>query len=418
MAGEWRETALGDVLELKRGYDLPQQLRTPGLVPVVSSSGTTDYVVEAMVKGPGVVTGRYGTLGQVFFIPADFWPLNTTLYVRDFKGNDPRFISYFLRALDFSAYSDKAAVPGLNRNHLHQAKVKLPTDVAEQRAIAHILGALDDKIELNRRLNATLEAMARALFKSWFVDFDPVCANMEGRDTGLPPELAALFPDGLVESELGEVPDGWEVEPIGELADIAIGGDWGEDSQFDGAIQVICLRGVDLEHLRSEGWADAPQRWVTALSVEKRLPDERDVLIAGSGAGPTGRPLWAGAHLHRLWNKPVIYSNFCKRLRCRSRASAIYLDRWLHVMRESGEIWEYVNGTSLPNLDAHALLRGKQLVMPNAQVLELFAGYITPIARQLFSAESRTLAALRDALLPKLLSGEVRVGDLDREGAK
>ena len=177
IASEWRETKLGHVIELKRGYDLPQHKRAFGPVPVVSSSGPTDYHLESKVQGPGVVTGRYGTLGQVFFIPNNFWPLNTTLYVCDFKGNDPRFIGYFLQKLDFSAYSDKAAVPGLNRNHLHEEVVRIPTDVNEQRAIAHILGTLDDKIELNRRMNETLETMARALFKSWFVDFDPVRAK-------------------------------------------------------------------------------------------------------------------------------------------------------------------------------------------------------------------------------------------------
>jgi len=186
MAREWVETTLGDVIELKRGYDLPSRERTPGSVPLVSSSGVTDHHSEAKVKGPGVVTGRYGTLGQVFFVRDDFWPLNTTLYVRDFKGNDPRFVSYFLKGLDYLAYSDKAAVPGLNRNHLHQATVRFPSDVHEQRTIAHILGTLDDKIELNRRVSETLEAMARALFKSWFVDFDPVRAKAEGRDPGLP----------------------------------------------------------------------------------------------------------------------------------------------------------------------------------------------------------------------------------------
>jgi type I restriction enzyme, S subunit len=103
---EWRETTLGDVIELKRGYDLPQQRRSPGPIPVVSSSGVTDYHREAMVRGPGVVTGRYGTLGEVFYIDQDFWPLNTTLYVRDFKGSDPKFIGYFLCSLNFLAYSD------------------------------------------------------------------------------------------------------------------------------------------------------------------------------------------------------------------------------------------------------------------------------------------------------------------------
>ena len=224
--GGWQEASLGEVIELKRGYDLPQRKRIPGSVPLVSSSGVTYYHTEAKVRGPGVVTGRYGTLGEVFFVPSDFWPLNTTLYVRDFKGNDPRFISYFLRGLDFSAYSDKAAVAGLNRNHLHQAAVRYPADITEQRAISHVLGTLDDKIELNRRMNETLEEMARALFKSWFVDFDPVRAKMEGRWhrgeslPGLPAEHYDLFSDRLVYSELGPIPEGWEVTALGEMVEL------------------------------------------------------------------------------------------------------------------------------------------------------------------------------------------------------
>lgn len=109
----WKELNLGDVIELKRGYDLPKGKRSVGVIPIVSSSGISDFHSEAMVKGPGVVTGRYGTIGEVFYIDGDFWPLNTTLYVCDFKGSDPRFISYFLRTLDFQAYSDKGAVPGV-----------------------------------------------------------------------------------------------------------------------------------------------------------------------------------------------------------------------------------------------------------------------------------------------------------------
>jgi len=217
MATDWIECTLGDVIELKRGYDLPRGDRKPGVVPLVSSSGVSDHQGEVMVRGPGVVTGRYGTLGQVFFIEQDFWPLNTTLYVHDFKGNDPRFISYFLRSLDLGGYSDKAAVPGVNRNHLHREPVRVPSSKAEQRRIAHILGTLDDKIELNRRMNESLEEMARALFKSWFVDFEPVRAKAEGRDPGLPPHLADLFPDRLVDSELGEIPEGWKLGSLGEV---------------------------------------------------------------------------------------------------------------------------------------------------------------------------------------------------------
>ena len=131
-----------------------------------------------------------------------------------------------LRGLDFSAYSKQSSSTGLNRNHLHQAAVRYPANIPEQRAIAHILGTLDDKIELNRRMNATLEEMARALFKSWFVDFEPVRAKMEGRWRpgeslpGLPAEHYDLFPDRLVDSALGEIPEGWEVRGLDSIATV------------------------------------------------------------------------------------------------------------------------------------------------------------------------------------------------------
>ena len=211
MSSEWQTGKLGDFIELKRGYDLPQANRQPGTVPLVSSSGISDFQAESKVNGPGVVTGRYGTIGQVFFIDRDFWPLNTTLYVRNFKGNDAKFIHYFLKTLDFLAYSDKAAVPGVNRNHLHEASVTLP-DLATQKEIAAFLGTLDDRIALLRETNTTLEAIAQALLKSWFVDFDPVRAKQEGREPeGMDADTAALFPDSLEESELGLVPKGWRV---------------------------------------------------------------------------------------------------------------------------------------------------------------------------------------------------------------
>jgi type I restriction enzyme S subunit len=169
-----------------------------------------------MAKAPGVVTGRYGTIGNVYFLTEDYFPLNTTLYVKDFKGNDPRFISYHLRSIDFNSCSDKAAVPGVNRNHLHELETLIPP-IAEQKAIAHILGTLDDKIELNRKTIETLEAMAKALFKSWFVDFDPVRAKAEGRRTGLTAEISDLFPDSFEDSELGEIPSGWRVGSLDQI---------------------------------------------------------------------------------------------------------------------------------------------------------------------------------------------------------
>ncbi|HCX10531.1 MAG TPA: restriction endonuclease subunit S, partial [Hyphomonas sp.] len=220
--GEWRKCELGDVIELKRGYDLPSRLRTGGEFPLISSSGRSDTHDQSKVSGPGVVTGRYGTIGQVFYIEEDFWPLNTTLYVRDFKGNNPRFIYYFLQGLNWESFNDKSGVPGVNRNDVHRAIVSI-ADQDTQKAIVGVLSSIDDKIELNRRTNETLEAMAQAIFRDWFVDFGPVHRKMQGETdptailgglierSAKAAALAALFPDTLDDNEL---PQAWKFVPL------------------------------------------------------------------------------------------------------------------------------------------------------------------------------------------------------------
>src|SRR6266508_3640393 len=225
MVGDgWARMPLGEFVTLQRGHDLPDEQRRPGNVPILGSFGITDWHNEAKASGPGVTIGRSGaSFGVASYSPVDFWPLNTALYVIDFHGNDERFAYYFLKCFDFQGYNSCSAQPSLNRNYIHPVLVDVPPP-SEQRAIARILGALDDKIELNRRMNETLQAMARALFKSWFVDFDPVHANAEGRITGLPKQMADLFPGRFKDSEMGEIPEQWTVGTILEQAELLSGG--------------------------------------------------------------------------------------------------------------------------------------------------------------------------------------------------
>src|ERR1035438_5120787 len=143
----WAAESLGKVVTLQRGYDLSQRLRRPGTVPIITSSGFGGTHCEAKVAGPGVVTGRYGTIGEVFYVQPDFWPLNTTLYVKDFHGNDPLFVSYLLRTIDFHTHSGKSGVPGVNRNDLHEIVVHFPCAKAEQETIAEALSDADALIE-------------------------------------------------------------------------------------------------------------------------------------------------------------------------------------------------------------------------------------------------------------------------------
>ncbi len=386
---EWREVILGDVIELKRGYDLPQRKRMPGAVPIVSSSGITDHHSEGKVQGPGVVTGRYGTLGRVFFIPDNFWPLNTTLYVRDFKGNDPRFISYFLQELNFFAYSDKAAVPGLNRNHLHQAVVRIPEDVNEQRAIARILGALDDKIELNRRMNETLEAMTRALFRSWFVDFDPVRAKMAGRDPNLPKPLADLFPDRLVNSELGAIPEGWEAKTLGECFNLTMG------QSPPGSTYNERKDGLPFFQGRTDFGFRFPENR-KFCSAPTRIAQLGDTLV--SVRAPVG-------DINMAWEQCCIGRGVAALRHKSASISFTYYSVWavqekISTYEHTGTVFGAINRKQFEAL---------QVLEPRPELIEAFDARVGPMDIRIKgnTSEIRILTDLRDRLLPKLLSGRL-----------
>lgn len=155
---------LGDVLNLQRGYDITRREQRSGDVPVVSSGGISSYHDEAISSGPGVVIGRKGTLGRTFFLSGPYWPHDTTLWVEDFKGNDERYVYYLLRSIDFKRFDVGSANPTLNRNHVHPLEVALPP-IEEQRGIAATLGALDDKIDSNRRTIDLLDQLAFALWR-------------------------------------------------------------------------------------------------------------------------------------------------------------------------------------------------------------------------------------------------------------
>ena len=198
----WNTVRLGEVITLKRGHDLPDAKRQEGDVPIISSSGITGYHSEPKATGPGVVTGRYGTIGEIFYVEEDYWPLNTSLYVTDFKGNNPRFVSYLLKNILHNYQSDKAAVPGVNRNVLHELKVRT-TDSKSQKHIVDILAAYDDLIENNRRRMALLEDAARQLYREWFVRL--------------------RFPGHEHTRITNGVPDGWKRKTLGDLAEITMG---------------------------------------------------------------------------------------------------------------------------------------------------------------------------------------------------
>ena len=215
----FEKTPLNEFITLQRGFDLPKGDRYEGTVPVIASTGVGGYHNIAKVGAPGVVIGRSGSIGGGQYIQEPFWPLNTTLWVKDFKGHDPRYIYYLIRSIDFTKFNVGSGVPTLNRNHISSLLVN-ELGIVREKVISKQLGDIDDKIALNTQTNQTLEQMAQAIFKSWFVDFDPVKAKMNGEQPeGMDEATASLFPEKLVESELGLIPEGWTVKPFKKVID-------------------------------------------------------------------------------------------------------------------------------------------------------------------------------------------------------
>ena len=406
---DWPTMPLGDVITLQRGFDLPSQNRKPGKVPIVSSSGISDYHSEVGAKGPGVVTGRYGTIGQVFLIKEDYWPLNTTLWVKDFHGNDPHFASYLLRTVNFQSCSDKSSVPGVNRNDLHRIPVLLPP-LAEQKAIAAVLGALDDKIELNRRMNATLEAMARALFQSWFVDFDPVRAKLDGRPpAALDPATAALFPNSFEDSELGPIPFGWTVSKLEDLTSKI-----GSGATPRGGSEVYVDEGPAL--IRSQNVYDHAFHWAGLARLTDKSANELknvevmrdDVLLNITGDSILRTCVVDPAVLPARVNQHVAIIRAIKGIP----------PRYLHLYLVQDSMKTFLIGMSA-GATRHAITKGHlectDVLNPSALVLAAFEKLTTPWFEQIDAnrTQSRTLATLRDTLLPKLLSGELSVAALE-----
>lgn len=406
MGSEWQESKLGDVIELKRGYDLPQQLRRVGTVPIVSSSGISGRHDTAMAHAPGVVTGRYGTIGQVYYITENYWPLNTTLYVRDFKGNDPRFISYFLRQIDFLSCSDKAAVPGVNRNHLHAIDVTLPP-LPEQKAIAHILGTLDDRIELNRRMNETLEGMARALFRSWFVEFDPVRAKLDGREpVGMDAETAALFPGRFEGGGESLIPVGWQFSRLGDHVGLQRGNTYKSKLKDLPGPYLLGLASIH----RNGGFRDDSLRTYGGDSPSHLMLGPGDLFVSLKDVTQSADLLGAVARVPPDVSAGRLTQDTVKLVDKNTGLSQNYLYWLLRSPQCRDYCRSRATGTTNLGLSREDFL-SFPVVVPTLGVQIAFDAIAGPIDA-LINMNRRTssiLTALRDGMLPRLLSGDITV---------
>ncbi len=323
---------------------------------------------------------------------------------------DSRFVAYYLKSDTFWSFirgvlGDKSAQPNASASTMTQALLRAPKSKDTQRSIAHILGTLDDKIELNRRINGTLEAMARALFRSWFIDFDPVCAKAKGHDSGLPKDIVRLFPDGFEDSELGEIPKGWTVTPLLNSATYVNGAAF-NDSHF-------CEQGVGLPVVKiaelKNGITGQTKYSQQQLDPKQRI-DTGDMLYSWSGSPDTSLDVF-------LWTKgPALLNQHIFKVRTETAAQKRFVYYLLRQLRPIlVEIARNKQTTGLGHITA-ADMRRLLVIRPSDPVLKAFDEMAGPLFDRCFSNEMEiaTLYSILGTLLPKLISGEMRLKDAER----
>ena len=400
MSSEWIESTLGEFVRLQRGHDLTASEQQPGSVPIMGSAGPNGTHNEALAKGPGVVIGRSGaSAGRVHFTEVDYWPHNTCLYVTDFLGNNPRFAYYLLQTLDLAAFNSGSAQPSLNRNFLYSIPLKIPRPV-EQYGIVDVLKSLDDRITLLRETNATLEAIAQALFKSWFVDFDPVRAKMEGRTPeGMDEATAALFPDGLETSELGEVPRGWRVGQVADLGDVVCGKtpptsapeNYGGDVPFITIPDMHDLLAVTTtaRSLSKLGADSQPKKYLPPGAICVSCIATPGLVVRVTTTAQTNQQI-NSVIPHRKWG---------------SSFPLFLLRRIGDAVRSGGS-----GGSVFHNLSKSGFEQ-LPVLLTEPELADRFNAVIDPLVEKIVAnqLQTQTLSTLRDTLLPRLISGQLRL---------
>lgn len=381
---KWEKKPLGEIVNLKRGYDLPSQHRKQGIVPIISSSGITDYHSEPAKTGEGVVTGRYGTLGQLFYINGDYWPLNTTLYVQDFKGNSPRFIYYFLKTLGIEKFNAASAVPGLDRNVLHKIDVDFISHLPTQRKIASILSAYDDLIENNLKRIKLLEEKAQLHYK----------------------ELMQEMSYSKTQKE----------EYIKDCLTFYIGGGWGEEDYKEKFTEpAYVIRGTDIPDTRGGDISGIPLRFHKESNLESRKLQTGDIVfeVSNGQINNIGRTVLISQRLINRFDRPVMCASFAKLIRVNEKATPEFFYLYLNESQENGLLYQYKSNSAngINNFAFETFIDEVKITIPKETELKAFTEKVKPLFTLIstLGEQNSKLREARDILLPKLMNGQIEV---------
>lgn len=367
-------------VSLNRGFDLPNDKIIEGKYPVIASTSIKAYHNQFKVKAPIVVTGRSGSLGKVQYVDEDGWPLNTALYAKDFHGNNPKYVYYFLQTMHLEQYNAGVGVPTLNQNHLHSLKI-LIHDLPTQQKIASILSAYDNLIQNYKKQIEALQTAANELYKEWFVRFR------------FPGWKNAKFENGI--------PEGWKVERIGTLYDSTSGGTPSREHEeyFQNGTYPWIKTGElkDCPIIETEeAITDEAIKHSSAKLFEK---DSLIIAMYGATIGQLG--------INKM--KATCNQACCVLRPKKDKAFGIYY--LFHFFKENREfIIGLGNGAAQQNL-SQVLINKLKIVNPNKEILEIFEKKESLFFEKIYSLQQQitNLTQQRDLLLPRLMSGKLEV---------
>ncbi|WP_080681286.1 MULTISPECIES: restriction endonuclease subunit S [Burkholderia] len=399
MAGEWRPSTWGAEVTLEYGKAIRGYSQTDGKYRVFGSNGPIGWTSDALAQGPGVILGRKGAYRGTEFCRNPFWVIDTAYYLVPKTELDMRWLYYAVKHYKLGEVDDGSPIPSTTRAAVYMLDLKVPP-IEEQRAIAYVLGTLDDKIELNRRRNETLEAMARALFQDWFVDFGPVRAKMEGREPYLPVELWKLFPQRL--DEEGK-PQGWKMTSASELV---------EFNPTEALRKGTAAPYLDMASLPTTGsWPEPPIQREFGSGMRFRNGDA--LLARITPCLENGKT----AFVQCLPDDTVGWGSteyIVMRAKAPVPAGYAYLLARDAAFREHA-IRSMTGTSGRQRVQADSVATFRVAAPECAEIWHAFSRLVTPKFESIKANAdaSETLAVLRDTLLPKLISGELRVTDVE-----
>lgn len=384
---KFKSYKLSELVKIKYGKNQKNVEVKKSDIPILGTGGGIGYSCKAIYSKPSVLIGRKGSIDKVSYIDIPFWSVDTLFYteVNEFIVI-PHYPYYVMSLLNLSQYDEGTTIPSLRTQTLNELIFDIPP-IEDQKRTLHVLECIDNKINLNNKINKNLEDQAQSVFKSWFID-TPSSST-------------------------------WQTGTFSDIIDTMIAGDWGKDHQIGNNTEMVyCIRGTDIPDVKSGNKGKMPARFILPKNYATKQLVAGDVVVEISGGSPsqsTGRIASISQSLLNRYDKGMVCTNFCKAMKPKPGYSMFVYYYWQYLY-DKGVFFMYENGTTgIKNLDISGFIKTELIVLPPVDLVKKFNTFCLSLFDVIFvnGHANEQLAKIRDTLLPKLMSGELDVSKLD-----